>query len=140
MAGPGFGRVDTVAVARGTAALLTVVMVWYFATSGAVRSDNLFLVPDLLVTVFALGSSLLPRRVAVPAMLFAYAWAAAVFTTSLFSYVVRGEFPVDHVFLILPSVVLAVLLGRIAAGRVPATRPAPAVPAPDRSDSPTARV
>ncbi|MDW5330048.1 hypothetical protein [Plantactinospora sp. KLBMP9567] len=130
MAGPLVGRLDTVWVARGAAAALTVAMVWYFATSDALRSDNPFLVPDLLVMVFALGSSLLPRRAAVPAMIFTFGWAAGVFTTSLFHYVVRGEFPVDHIFLILPSVVMAVLLGRVAAaGPVPVPerpRPAPA--------------
>ncbi|GAA3779169.1 hypothetical protein GCM10022225_79150 [Plantactinospora mayteni] len=129
MAGPLVGRLETVAVARGMAGALTVAMVWYFATSDALRSENPFLVPDLLVAIFALASSLLPRRAAVPAMIFTFGWAAGVFTTSLFHYVVRGEFPVDHIFLILPSLVLAVLLGRVAGGRVPAPerpRPAPA--------------
>ncbi|MFC6023717.1 hypothetical protein ACFP2T_47140 [Plantactinospora solaniradicis] len=120
---------DTVVVARGIAAALTLVMVYYFWTSDAIRSGNPFLVPDLLLTLFALVSLLLPRRVAVPAMIFAFAWAAGVLTVSLFTYVVRGEFPVDHLFLILPSIAMAVLLGRITAGVVP---PGDSVPAGSR--------
>ncbi|WP_192765923.1 hypothetical protein [Plantactinospora soyae] len=128
MAGPARMNWDTVTIARGVAAVMGLVMVHYFWTSDAIRAGNPFLVPDLLLTLFALVSSLLPRRVAVPAMIFAFGWAAGVLTVSLFSYVVRNEFPVDHLFLILPSVAMAVLLGRIAARVVPPPPPPAAVP------------
>lgn len=115
MAGPVGRKWDSVVIARGVAAALTLVMIYYFWTSDAIRSGNPFLVPDLLLTLFALASLLLPRRVAVPAMIFAFAWAAGVLTVSLFTHLVRDEFPVDHLFLILPSIAMAALLGRIAA-------------------------
>jgi hypothetical protein len=118
-------RWDTVLLARLAAAAIVVVMVHYFLTSGAIRSDNPFLVPDALILLFALVTPLLPRRAAVPGMIFAFAWAAAVLTVSLCTHVVvRDVFRVDHLFMIVPSLVLVVLLGRVAArgGERPAAR------------------
>lgn len=108
-------RVDTVLVARLAAAAIVVVMVHYFLTSNAIRADNPFLVPDAFILLFTLVAPLLPRRAAIPAMIFAFAWAAAVLTVSFFTYAVRDVLRVDHLFLIVPSLILAALLGRIAA-------------------------
>jgi hypothetical protein len=100
--------------ARIVAFVISVVMIIYFPTSDAIRSDNPFLVPDLLLAAFLLTSALLPRRAAVPALIFSFGWDTAVFTTSLFTYIVRDEFAegANHLALILPSLVMAILLGR----------------------------
>jgi hypothetical protein len=105
--------------ARVVAIVIAAVMVHYLLTSDAVRAGNPFLVPDALLTVLLLTSALLPRRLAVPAMIFAFAWAAAVLTVSLCTYIVRGAFAdgADHLALILPSVAMAGLLARTVSRR-----------------------
>ncbi|WP_121159517.1 hypothetical protein [Micromonospora pisi] len=107
-------------IARGVGAALTLVMVHYFVTSDAIRSGNAFLVPDLALTVLVLVSVLLPGRFAVPGMIFAYGWATAVYSVSLATYTVRGDFAdgANHIALILPSLVMAGLLLRKVAQRL----------------------
>ena len=99
-------------IARVVAGLLALVMIWYFVTSNAIRSDNPFLVPDALLTVFLIGAVFVPRPWTVPALIFAFAWAAAVWATSLGTYAVRGEFAqgANHLALIAPAVLAAALL------------------------------
>ncbi|MGH3465101.1 MAG: hypothetical protein ACRDP9_26840 [Kribbellaceae bacterium] len=103
---------STTTAARCVALAIVLVMVFYFLTSDAIRSGNPFLVPDALLAVFLLTAAVLPRRWAVPALIFALAWAAAVFTVSLCTYIVRGEFAdgADHIALIVPCVAMAAWL------------------------------
>ncbi|HEX6681209.1 MAG TPA: hypothetical protein VF062_00325 [Candidatus Limnocylindrales bacterium] len=109
----GMFRNDPVtAIARTGAAAIVLVMVYYFATSDAIRADNPFLVPDAVLTVLLAVTSLLPRPIALPGMAFGFAWSAAVFTVSLFTYVVRGELPATHIVLITCCLALAILLLR----------------------------
>lgn len=109
---------STTRVARCVAVVMSLVMTNYLLTDAVHRDDNPFLVPDVLVAVLLGGSASLPRRLAAPAMLFAFAWTAGVITVSLFSYVVRGEFAVGNLALILVSVAMAVPLAyRLAPGR-----------------------
>jgi hypothetical protein len=98
--------------ARCVAAAIVLVMIYYFVTSDAIRAGNPFLVPDLLLTVLLAIAALLPRRLAVPSLIFAFAWSAAVFTVSLSTYAVRGEFAAgaNHLALIIPAVAMAVVL------------------------------
>ncbi|WP_436763478.1 hypothetical protein [Streptosporangium sp. V21-05] len=103
---------NAMTIARWTIGVLTTVMIYYFVTSDAIRAGNPFLVPDLVLTVL-LPVSATPRgRLAVPAMVFALAWAAAVWTVSLCTYITRGAFAdgANHIPLILSSVVAAGLL------------------------------
>jgi hypothetical protein len=102
----------TLGIARVVAILLALVMIWYFVTSNAIRADNPFLVPDALLTVLLLAATVTPRPWAAPVFIFGFAWAAAVWTTSLCTYAVRGEFAqgANHLALIAPCVVMAVLL------------------------------
>lgn len=102
-------------ISRGVAIIVSLLMIQYFFTSDAVRSDNMFLVPDLLLAFFLLVSGLLPTRIAKPALIYAFGWTGGVLTTSMFGYVVRGEFPQDggnHLFLIIPCAAMAVALAR----------------------------
>lgn len=105
-------HVRTSSIARLLALAIVALMTWYFLTTDAVRWDNAFFVPDALLILFLLVSALLPYRVARFALIFAFAWAAAVYTVSLFTYVVRGDFleGANHLALILPGVLMAVLL------------------------------
>jgi hypothetical protein len=99
-------RLDRLVVARAVALAVVVVMIFYFTTTDAISSSNPFLVPDALLTVLLLVCALLPRRFAEPALIFSLAWAAAVYTVSLCTYAVRGEFAegADHFALIIPAV------------------------------------
>ncbi|GAA4190212.1 hypothetical protein GCM10022252_28190 [Streptosporangium oxazolinicum] len=105
-------------IARWTIVALTVVMIYYFVTSNAIRSGNPFLVPDLILTVLLPASAALRGRVAVPAMIFAFAWASAVWTVSLCTYITRGAFAdgANHLLLIFSSVLAAGLLAITALG------------------------
>lgn len=100
-------------VARGVAAIMTVIMVVYLAVDGAHRPANPFLVPDIAVAVLLAGAALLPRSMAPVGLVFAFAWTAGVITVSLFSYVVRGEFSWGNLALVLAALVTAgALAGR----------------------------
>ena len=78
--------------ARYVAVALSVLTVIGLFINDSLRSDNLFLVPDLLVSGMLLVSASLGRSIAAAALLFAFGLSAGVFTTAAFSYVVRGEF------------------------------------------------
>ncbi|SDQ51792.1 hypothetical protein [Thermostaphylospora chromogena] len=101
---------NVLSVARGVAAVMTVIMVVYLALDGAHRPANPFLVPDIAVAVLLAGAALLPRRAAPVGLVFAFAWTAGVITVSLFSYVVRGEFSWGNLALVLAALVTAASL------------------------------
>ena len=123
------GRLNLV-IARSVAGLLALFMAAYFLTDNfggsSVRSlGNPFLVPDLLIVVLLGIAAVLPRRLAVPALIFALAWAAAVWAVSLSHWLVDGELArgLGHLTLIIPAVVAAVLVvagtGKASESRAP---------------------
>jgi hypothetical protein len=113
-------RIGASTIARGISLALAAVMIYYFVFSNPVRADNPFLVPDAILTLLLLGAPLFRGRFAGPAMIFAFAWAAGVWTVSLCTYAVRGEFAEGANHLVL---IAACLIG---AGVLVAARPAPA--------------
>jgi hypothetical protein len=112
----------TLRTARIVAVILAAVMIVFLVVSGAVRTDNPFLVPDLLLSVLLLIAAALPARWAVTVLLFAFGLSAGVWTVSLSHYAVRGELVdgLDHLPLIaacvIQSLFLVRLLGRDRAG------------------------
>ncbi|WP_043634157.1 hypothetical protein [Nonomuraea candida] len=107
---------NVVLAARGVAAVLSLIMAVYLALDGAHRPANLFLWPDVAVAVFLAVAAALPERLARPGLIFAFGWAGGVLTTSVFSYVVRGEFAWPNLGLVLVSVAMAALLAVRGAG------------------------
>lgn len=101
-------------IARAVAAILAAVMLVFLTVTGAIRTDNPFMVPDLLLSVLLLVTACLPARWAAPALLFAFGLAAGVWATSLSHYAVRGEIVdgLDHLPLIGASVIQSVFLVR----------------------------
>ncbi|QFG22309.1 hypothetical protein [Actinomadura sp. WMMB 499] len=79
----GFGRAFAVLISVTTFVFLFVHDSW--------RGDNLFLVPDLILCALLLIAAALPGRYAAPALGFALAMSAGVFTASVSSYAVRGN-------------------------------------------------
>jgi hypothetical protein len=88
----------TTGVARWLAIAIGLLTAVNLPAGGAIRADNMFLVPDLLVAAALLVAALLPRAVRATALLFAFGPAAGVFTVAAFSYVVRGELGLVSVF------------------------------------------
>ncbi|MEU6712261.1 hypothetical protein ABZ897_12350 [Nonomuraea sp. NPDC046802] len=103
---------NIVAVARCVAAIMSLIMAVYLALDGAHRPANLFLWPDVAVAVVLAVAGALPSRYAPAAMLFAFGWSGGVITTSIFSYVVRGEFAWPNLGLVLIAMAMTALLIR----------------------------
>jgi hypothetical protein len=122
-------RPTLIIAARVIALIIVTIMAAYFITTDAIRGNNPFLVPDMVLTAALLVSALLPQRSAAPALIFSFGWAAGDYTTSMFTHIIDGRFPVDHVLLILFCVGVPVLLardllrGRQAAGSMYPGRP-----------------
>ena len=105
----------TLRTARIVAVILATIMLVYLVISGAIRGDNAFLVPDLLLSVLLLVAAGLPARWAVTVLLFAFGLAVGVWTASLSHYAVRGELVdgLDHLPLIAACVIQSVFLVRL---------------------------
>lgn len=97
---------------RTVAVALSLVTFAFFFVHGTFRTDNIFLVPDLLLCVGLVVSALLPRRLARPALLASFAAAAGIFGVSVASYAVRGELGLASLAGVLLSLTMVVLLAR----------------------------
>jgi hypothetical protein len=106
-------------VGRSVAGVLALAMATYFVTDNfggepVRRWDNPFLVPDLLIVALLGVGALLPSWLVRPALIFSFAWAAAVWTTSLSHWFIDGEFGrgLGHLFFIVPALVAAALVAK----------------------------
>ncbi|GAA0919611.1 hypothetical protein [Nonomuraea longicatena] len=106
-----------IVIARCVALLMCAIMTVYLAVDGAHRPGNPFLVPDVAVAVLLGVGAVLPKRAAVPAMLFAFAWTAGVITVSYFTQAVRGEHAWDNLALVAAALAMAVALAAAPALR-----------------------
>lgn len=109
-------RVLAVLVGGGTFLFLFLYDSW--------RADNLFLVPDLVLSALLVGSAALPAGRARSSLLFAFGLGAGVLGTSVASYAVRGDLGAVSLLGVVACAVGAWLAAR---ERVPAgpARPAP---------------
>ena len=82
------------------------------------RSDNLFLVPDLVLCTALVVAAALPGRFAVPALIAAFGMTCGVLATSASSYAVDGELGFASLLGLTTSVAMTVLLAHH--GRQPA--------------------
>jgi hypothetical protein len=96
--------VGAVLVSLGTFAFLFVSDGW--------RSDNAFLVPDLILCAGLVIAALLRGPVAAPALILTLGLAAGVLTTSVSSAAVDGELSAPSLFAAASAAVLALLLVR----------------------------
>lgn len=98
---------------RVVAVFLSVTTFVYLFVHDSWRSDNIFLVPDLVVCTALLAGAALPvPRIAVPVMMIGFGLAAGVFATSVASYAVRDEFGAASLLGALASLAMAALLAR----------------------------
>ncbi|GAA0907553.1 hypothetical protein GCM10009557_82400 [Virgisporangium ochraceum] len=76
------------------------------------RSDNPFLVPDLVLCAGLLVAAALPARLATAGLPVVLGFAAGVFAVSVASYAVRDELGLPSLLGSVGAVVMALLLGR----------------------------
>jgi len=103
---------DIVAVARATAVVLSAATSTFIFVSDSWTSDNLFLVPDLILCALLLFAALLPATWAAPMLVFAFGTSAGVLGTAVSSYAVQGRLGVASLIGTVVAVAMAVLLIR----------------------------
>jgi hypothetical protein len=99
-------------IGRLVAGVLAVVTVVFLFLHDSLRSDNIFLVPDLVVCALLLAAAAWPGRAAATALVVSLAMAAGVFLTSVSSYLVEGEFGLPSLVGAVTAAVTATALGR----------------------------
>ncbi len=78
-------------VGRVVAVVVGVATFVFLFIRGNWRADNLFLVPDLILSAGLIAAAVVPRRWARTALLLGFGIGAGVLMTSVSSYAVRGE-------------------------------------------------
>jgi hypothetical protein len=96
---------------RIAAFVVSAIMLHYFLTRDVFRADNPFLVPDLTFSILIFVSALLPQRITIPAMMFSFSMATGVISVSFFTYVVRGQFDIANLALLVGLVTASAFLG-----------------------------
>lgn len=81
----------TLRAARAVAVVLAVATFAFLFVHDTFRTDNVFLVPDLLLCAVLVVGALLPDRSAAPVLLAALGAAAGVYSVSVASYALRGS-------------------------------------------------
>jgi hypothetical protein len=99
-------------IGRLVAAVLSVVTVAFLFLHDSLRSDNIFLVPDLVVCALLLVAAAWPGRLAATALMVSLAMTAGVLLTSVSSYLVDGELGLPSLIGAATATVMAVALGR----------------------------
>jgi hypothetical protein len=82
--------VHTLRAVRVVAVALSVVTFAFFFVHDTFRTDNMFLVPDLVLCAALVVGALVPDRLAVPLLLATFGASAGIFLVSVASYAVRG--------------------------------------------------
>jgi hypothetical protein len=96
---------------RIAAFVVSAIMLHYFLTRDVFRADNPFLVPDLTFSILIFLSALLPQRIAIPALMFSFSLAAGVISVSFFTSIVRGQFDMANLALLVGLVTASAFLG-----------------------------
>jgi hypothetical protein len=102
------GRIAAVLLSLGTFAFLFLTNSW--------RTDNLFLVPDLILCAALLVAAALPSRIAARALLAAYCFSGGVLVTAVASYAVDGGIGIGSLIGATGSLIMAALFLRTRPG------------------------
>jgi hypothetical protein len=113
LTGPG---TKTITVARVGATLVSLGTFAFLFVSDGWQSDNLFLVPDLILCAGLVVATLLRGPTAVPALILTLGLAAGVLATSVSSSAVDGELSVPSLMAAVSAAALALLLIHNRAG------------------------
>ncbi|GAA3386602.1 hypothetical protein [Cryptosporangium minutisporangium] len=90
------------------------------------RTDNLFLVPDLLLCAALVAAAAVPAERGLPYLLAAFGYTSGVLTTAAFEYVAQGQLGVPSLLGALGAVAVTVLLARAVATPARVAAPVPA--------------
>ncbi|MBA3712396.1 MAG: hypothetical protein H0W76_08080 [Pyrinomonadaceae bacterium] len=99
-------------VARYGAVIWSLGTLLFIFLRNAFRSDNIFLVPDLILAALLIVAALSPKRIAPPLLLAGFSLSAGVFMTSVASSMVAGQLNIPSLVATLGSVIGMVLVAR----------------------------
>ncbi|MBL7253284.1 hypothetical protein [Paractinoplanes lichenicola] len=99
-------------IARTAAVLTAVGTVGYLFPAGLFRTDNIFLIPDLLLSLLLLLAAAAPARYAVTDLLCAFCFAGGVLVTAVSWYAVDGRVGPGALLGAVTSAVMAAVLIR----------------------------
>lgn len=99
-------------IIRSVAIALGVITFAFFFIHDNFRLDNIFFIPDMLLCIALVVAALLPKNFAVPALMATFGAAAGIFSVSVASYAVRGEFGLASFIGILISLGMIGMLAR----------------------------
>lgn len=100
---------------RVAAVALAVITFIFFFIHDTFRLDNIFFIPDVLLCVALVIGGISPRRLAVPVLMASFGAAVGIFSVSVASYAVRGEFGAASFLGVLVSMVMVVVVSRFTA-------------------------
>ncbi|MFC4065896.1 hypothetical protein [Actinoplanes subglobosus] len=103
-------------VGRLAAATLSISTFVFLFAHDSWRSDNMFLIPDLILCAALALAASLPARAAAAALPITFAFTAGVLTVSVFSYAVDGTLGAPSLLGAVVSAALAALLARPVPG------------------------
>ena len=110
---------NLVAIGRFAAAGMSLATFVFLFLHDSWRTENLFLVPDLILCAALAVAAVLPDRSARRWLPIAFGYAAGILTCSVASYAVRGEVGVASALGALLAVVLAALTVRARSATAP---------------------
>jgi hypothetical protein len=100
---------------RIVAVTISVVTFAFFFIHDTFRLDNVFFVPDVLLCLVLIIGAVIPQRQAVPLLLASFGAAGGIFSVSVASYAVRGEFGAASLVGALISIAMVAVLTRFVA-------------------------
>lgn len=102
-------------IARIAAALVGIATFAFLFRHDSWHLDNIFLIPDLLLSAALVIAAGLPDRIAGPAMPAAFCFAAGVLATSAAAYAVDGRIGIPSLLGAVGSLIMAAVLVRLDA-------------------------
>ncbi|PZG01639.1 hypothetical protein [Micromonospora deserti] len=106
----------TLMIGRIAAVLLSLGTFGFLFPTNSWRADNPFLVPDLILCAALLVAAALPGRIAAPALLGAYCFAAGVLVTAVASYAVDDRIGIGSLIGATGSLIMAAVYLRARPG------------------------
>lgn len=102
---------------RYIAVFIGVTTLFFLFLHGSFRSDNIFLVPDLILSALLLVAAALPKRIAAVMLLFGFGLAVGVFVTATVSSMIQGQMGIPTLVAAIGSLAISIILMRRMIGK-----------------------